>query len=130
MRSPKLTHSLTELQVTASGDSVEREVVYVPLGRSGAKAAIIWKDDLDQLMSLGIGNRWYTNKDQNYVLCFGNRPNKRLMVARLLLNAGPGARVQYKDGNPLNLRRDNLTLVPHNNAKLKNDFIFVPRASA
>lgn len=125
MSKPKFTYTLTESVVDAAGDMVEREVSYVPLGRSGSKTAVLYKDDLDYLMRLGVGNRWIANPNQNYVLCFGNKPGKRIMVARLLLNAGPGNRVHYKDGNPLNLRRDNLSLKRHSCPTLKNDLAFV-----
>jgi hypothetical protein len=47
-----------------------------------------------------------------------------LLVARALLDAGAGQIVRYLDGNPLNLRSENLRLVAGNGAiKRARDYL-------
>ncbi|MBA4129894.1 MAG: hypothetical protein C0519_00560 [Hyphomicrobium sp.] len=101
------------------------EVVYMPLGRNTGKAAILYRDDLDRLLvKKGINTRWYCNND-NYPLVVGKQ-NKRIMIARLLMDAEPEQRVMYRDGNPLNLRRENLYLKDTAHKKITNDIAYVP----
>ena len=55
---------------------------------------------------------------------WGAKGRRPCLVKRLIANAGPGQAVNFKDGNKLNIRRYNLELVPHANAKNSEwDFI-------
>lgn len=86
----------------------------VPLGRSGNDHAEIALHDYQELIALGLSANWSATK--GYVQCralavdYGHSRGVPL-VARVLLGAKPGQTVRYSDGNPKNLRRENLTLV-------------------
>lgn len=89
-----------------------KEVCYVPLGRgSNSAEATIYKEDYDLLMKLGLSGNWLQTQ-QGYVTAASGRinPPARLQVGRVLMDAKPGTQVRCLDGNPLNLRRDNLVL--------------------
>lgn len=106
-----------------------RDICYVPLGRGGDLCAVIWKEDFDFLIRLGITANW-TKGGSNYVTCNSSKvPGNKLQVVRVLLNAGPGEKVRYLDGNSYNLRRENLIVVPSSYAKRRDrDFIPGPKA--
>lgn len=105
-----------------------RVVARVSLGRDPVLKAEIWKDDLDFLIRLGVSSNWTAavSGGQYYVRANArnNPPSNKVLVARALLDAGPGQIVKYVDGNPLNLRRENLRLVANKGAiKRARDFI-------
>jgi hypothetical protein len=79
-------------------------IVLVPLAK-GRGEALIDKADFDRLISLGISDQWHLNA--RAVRC-----NRDLAVARLILRAGAGEHVRYRDGSPSNLRRANLYTAP------------------
>jgi hypothetical protein len=57
---------------------------------------------------------WFTLKDgKGHQYIAGNRYGftSPVMLARAIVAAGRGERVQYKDGNRFNLKRDNLVIV-------------------
>lgn len=87
-----------------------RTCVYVPLGKSELTCTI-WKDDFDLLLSLGASANWSVI-GKRYVGCAGKGRGRNL-VARLLLDCGPGKAVKYIDGNAFNLRRENLVAVDY-----------------
>ncbi len=104
-----------------------RTVALVGLGRAGDPIAMIYLDDFEFLMQLGITANWTCMPVGNYVTCNSyNNSGSKLQVARVLLDAGPGTSVRYVDGNPLNLRRENLTVVASRKA-IRRDRDFVPR---
>jgi hypothetical protein len=78
----------------------------VPLGRSGQHEAIIALDDYQQLIELGVSPNW--QRCGGSVSAVTKKGN--MLVGRILADARAGQRVHYKDGNPLNLRRDNLSV--------------------
>lgn len=91
-----------------------REVARVPLGRNASLHAEIYRDDFDFLVKLGLSPNWssYKNVTGNYVTASAvDTPSKHVLVARVLMDAGAGQVVRYADGNPLNMRRENLRLV-------------------
>lgn len=89
-----------------------RALVRVPLGRSGLKFAEIWEDDWEFLRKLGNPVNWNCVGDKGHVtVCAPKASGNHIAVGRVLLNAGPGQTVRFLDGNPLNLRRENLRLI-------------------
>lgn len=80
-------------------------MVMVPTGKE--KIATLYKEDYDRLIELGAYKRWQLIKDK-YVRCATRKGQGHVMIARALVNCPPGYCVVYLDGNPLNLRRENL----------------------
>lgn len=102
-----------------------RLLARVPLGRHNKYApqryVEIWKDDYDFLVKLGLSPNWagYRTKSGFYVSAAAHNATNRVLIARVLLDASQGERVAYIDGNSLNLRRENLRLTDHGNAKCR-----------
>lgn len=90
-------------------DGAEIVLVHLPCGAT----AKVMAEDYPGLCAAGFpGETWLTNdnaKDHRYVRV-SDADNNTLMVARLLLQPGAGTAVRYRDGDPLNLRRDNLSV--------------------
>lgn len=100
------------------------KIVCMPLANRTEKVTI-YADDLERLqVDYGLSLNWCLNSDgkgHSYVRA-GRLKNRgrvngdvggaypMLFVARVLLGAERGERVQYIDGNHLNLCRDNLRL--------------------
>lgn len=83
-------------------------VVAVPLAR-GDRPARVDPQDFRRLIDLGLSPAWTFNSNgqQNaYVRAMMN--GKLCTAARMIMNAGRGDQVSYRDGDPTNLRRDNL----------------------
>lgn len=92
-------------------DEGGKQLCYVPLGRSGTVAATIWKEDFDFLLKLGMSANW-SKIGTSYVACnSGKAKGNKLQVARVLMDAGSGECIRYLDGNPFNLRRENLVVI-------------------
>lgn len=99
---------------TYTRDHDSREIVRVPLCNS-KHAARILAVDFDRLRTTGVSDQWTLNGvgEYQYVRCpVSENVGDLDTVARLILHAPPGRIVKYRDGNRLNLRRDNLVLVP------------------
>ena len=98
------------IRITVEG---EKKVALVPLGRAGSLEAAIYLEDYETLMELGLSGNWFAIPPANYVSVSAKRgPGRKVLVARVLLDAGEGEVVKFLDGNPLNMRRDNLAVVP------------------
>lgn len=80
--------------------------VHVPLARNGEAEATIDFEDYQYLVSLGVSPNW----QQSGRSVSARTPKGNMLVGRILMDAKAGQRVQYKDGNPLNLKRDNLSI--------------------
>lgn len=81
--------------------------------------AEIWAEDLEALQALGLSTNWAALKS-GHVTCNARRAaSAKALVARILMDARAGEMVTYRDGNPLNLRRENLTVVPHQRARMR-----------
>ena len=106
-----------------------RALTRVPLGRSQEKYCEIWEDDYRFLLKLGMtGN--FNAIGNNYVTAASKRASgSHVLVARVLLDAGPGDAIRYLDKNPLNLRRENLKLVSGGNG-IRRDRDYLPRVAA
>lgn len=89
-----------------------REVVLVSVNKAADKVALIYREDYELLLALGVPPNWVTTPQSMSVCCTGKGARK-LGVARILVDAGAGQRVVYLDGNPLNLKYDNLKLESH-----------------
>ncbi|TNC93813.1 MAG: hypothetical protein FD119_3732 [Stygiobacter sp.] len=93
-----------------------RDIVLVPLANHDHPAKLL-KEDFERITSKGVGTFWTFNavgQGYAYVRCPNpDRPlspgRSLLTVARVITGAGRGRRVQYRDGDRLNLRSDNLT---------------------
>jgi hypothetical protein len=85
--------------------------VRIPLA-STARIAILYAEDFERLIALGLSPFWMVNMNkptgQGYVRVA--KDGRKLAIARLILGAGPRHQVAYRDGNRLNLRRENLIL--------------------
>lgn len=89
----------------------KQDVAVVPIGgrHAGKFAYIGWADYTRLVSELGISPYW--NIVGNNVLS-RNRDNLPVSLARFMMDAGPGERVVFIDGNGLNLLRANLQLTP------------------
>ena len=86
----------------------KQSLVGVPLAGSKLRA-ILLKSDFHHLMSLGVStSEWKLYHKQ--VVARNNR--WYVSVGRMIRDADKNQKVIPKDGNPLNLRRDNLILAP------------------
>ena len=99
-----------------------RLLARVPLGGEPGIYAEMWKDDFDFLIRLGLSPNWacYRGNVGFYVTASAvESPSNRVLVARVLLDADAGQMVRYADGNPLNMRRENLRVVANAKAKTR-----------
>lgn len=81
--------------------------------------AELWAEDLDVLVSLGVSLNW-AGLQTGHVTCNARRAaSKKAMVARILMDAQVGEMVTYRDSNPMNLRRENLSVVPHQRGRIR-----------
>ncbi|MFT8242414.1 hypothetical protein [Roseomonas sp. BN140053] len=90
-------------------------IVRVPLANTGSKAKLL-AEDFDRLGGSAITSQWTLNENRRgghgYVRCgCGHVPGGLVIVARLIMEPPPGFMVRYRDGDRMNLRRDNLCLV-------------------
>lgn len=94
-----------------------QEVVHVPLANSQQRATL-YAEDYRRLMAAGFSRFWkYIQTGNGHAYPALNAytsdgHNREVTVARLITGAGRGQRVRTVDGNPLNLRTDNLEFVP------------------
>jgi HNH endonuclease len=100
---------------THARDTDLREIVLVPLANH-SKPAKIFREDFEALLAAGYSSAWTFNAadsagTRRYVRCgvWARRGNLAI-VARLILSSPKGRVVKHRDGDRLNLRRDNLFL--------------------
>lgn len=98
---------------TYAKDRDGKDIVLVPLANHSEPAKLL-KDDFERLTSMGLTTSWTFNNDgkgHSYVRT--HAPGSNLItVARAVADVGRGRCIHYRDGNRLNLRRDNLTSSP------------------
>jgi len=84
----------------------------VPLGRYGEKGiAVVDEDDLAMLDSLGLSMRWNRNPGTGVVIAPARRSSgSNVQVARVIVDAGPGENIRYRNGDPTDLRRENIEI--------------------
>ena len=99
--------------ITRTFDEDGREIVLVPLGREMKYHAKLYNDDYERLLQLGVTGKWNThdNGDGRLYVTVRSKINRHhIIVARLIANPLPGYSVYYKNGDTLDLRRDNLEI--------------------
>lgn len=88
-----------------------KELTRVSINGKGDTTAELWKEDYDFLTKeLRLNPNWTSPYNRKNVLALAIT-NSKVSVARCLLDADAGQIVRYKDGNCLNLRRENLLLL-------------------
>jgi hypothetical protein len=86
----------------------KKNLVQVPLDQSD-RPAILYEDDFALLMDMGVSPRWsYNAATMGHVKCYCG--GKALSIARILVDAGKGERIQFLNCDRTDLRRDNLVI--------------------
>lgn len=87
------------------------ELVAIPLAKDRGEA-ILSATDWDRLNALGLTTNWCLNgaNGRQYVRAPVDTIGKLVTVSRAIAGAGQDQIVRYVDGNPLNLRRENLVV--------------------
>src|SRR5581483_11715317 len=91
-----------QIEITHDIDQDGTPIVFVPITNSN-QTAVLFEEDFNRLTDIGLDPRWKLANGQ--VL---ERGRSRLSIARLVADAKAGEKIQLKDRNPFNLRRDNL----------------------
>lgn len=119
-------HSNTFKRAPTFSSEGGREIAHVPLATG--QTATLYRRDLDMLTANGLSLAWTFNPNGQgtaYVRAAeaGRASGGLVGVARLILNAGRGAIVRYRDGNRLNLRRENLYVASGKAARRDRDYL-------
>jgi hypothetical protein len=99
-----------------------RKLVSVPDGRLKSKF-VLYETDFDDLMALGVSPLWHYYHDSIAIVRSGG---KEVSLGRLIRDAREGQIVVAQDGNPFNLRRDNLLVAPGQSKYRARDIIVKP----
>jgi hypothetical protein len=102
-----------------------RKLVAVPVKTVKSKF-VLYADDFNDLMSLGVSPHWHFYHNQAIVRNSG----KEISIARLIRDARANQIVLAKDGNPFNLRRENLVIAPGSSKFRARDIIIRPYKKA
>jgi len=92
-------------------DDHGRECLKVPLDRYGRQYATVTESDYRAIQGAGATGAWYLNSNGHggsYARIHFNKT--RLMPARIIAGAGPRSVVRYVNGDPLDLRPENIVL--------------------
>ncbi len=84
----------------------ENDLVMVKVPTGKKHHTVLRKEDYDKLLEFGVFRTWQLASNMS-AKC-NNRRGGSTIIARVLTNCPPGYCVTYLDGNPLNLRRENL----------------------
>jgi hypothetical protein len=96
-----------------SNDPEEQRLAHISLTNVDL-SVVLYAEDLDRLTKAGFSLSWKYNEDgrgNGYPTVSAFTPdgfNREVAVARLVAEAPRGKRVRPRDGDSLNLRRDNL----------------------
>jgi len=86
-----------------------KAVLLIPLANSD-KLAKVFPEDYDRLIARGYSPNWCWNVRTVKVSDWKHNTPR---VARLIMDVqGPAFQVRHRDGDPLNIRRDNLIVKP------------------
>ncbi len=109
--------------ITHTGNGVS----LVPLSNRGSGSlAVVDTDDLHMVESLGLSLRWTRHPKSGVVVAPASlAAGGHVTVARVLLDALPGQNVKFIDGDPTNLRRSNLSLIPGNSVRRDREYLTV-----
>lgn len=114
-------------------------MVAVPLARDGKREAIIDHEDYSELLSLGLSPNWQIRGGSVSAHCpsgpvrtggSSKAPSVPILVARVLTGAKGGQRVSYRDGDRLNLRRENLEVVTGWSSKNDRELVLASGSNA
>jgi hypothetical protein len=100
-----------------------REVALVPLSGGSKGCAILDADDCYFLKSLGMSLVWDRLPNGNCIAHSSLSPTKHVYPARVLLDAGVGEAVIFRDRDNSNLRRSNLVRVAGHGKRRDRDFL-------
>jgi hypothetical protein len=104
---------MTVRPVQYSIDENGQEIVLVPLDPERKYYAKLYADDYERLLKLGVTGEWSVHNNGSgrlYVTVRSKINAHHIIVARLIANPLPGYSVYYKNGDTLDLRRDNLEI--------------------
>ena len=99
----------------------KHKLVAVPV-RTVKSKFVLYVDDFNDLMALGVSPHWHFYHDQAIVRNNG----KEISIARLIRDARANQIVLATDGNPFNLRRENLVIAPGSSKFRARDIITKP----
>src|SRR5690348_15661818 len=94
-------------------DADGQELAHVALSNTDERV-VMYADDFRRLMDAGFSSRWNFSSDRcgnAYPVMWASTVEgvrRGVAVARLIANAQRGERIHMRDGNSLNLRRENL----------------------
>jgi len=99
-------------QPTAFTDEFGRAALKVPLDNHGRTHAIVEPHAYQRVLDSGLTGMWFTNSNghgRRYVrtVTAGSRGTLTL-IARVIMDAGPGEVIRYANGDSLDLRAMNL----------------------
>jgi hypothetical protein len=88
------------------------KLVHVPLDNKAKRYAILFEEDYQNLIDLGLTPRWRVKRDRGAirVMVWNRATGYEIAVARLIVGAGARQSVTYANGNPLDLRASNLVV--------------------
>jgi hypothetical protein len=101
-----------------------KNTVLVPLSGGRGGWAVVNEDDLALLESVGLSLRWTRDISSGAVSAPASAsPNRHVSVSRVLLDAGEGEAVRFLNGDPTDLRRENLLLVDGSGTRRDRDYL-------
>jgi hypothetical protein len=88
------------------------KLVNVPLDDRAKRYAILFEQDYQNLIDLGLSPRWRIKNDRGAkrVMVWNRATGYEVAVARLIVGAGAKQSVTYANGNPFDLRAINLVV--------------------
>lgn len=105
----KFGQSMTPRQIGATNENL---TITVAVSKDDAHPrAVLSYDDYQHLVELGLSPNWHLSGGNVCGYALKTNGYVKVPVARLLLRARAGEKIRYHDGNRLNLRRENLTLI-------------------
>jgi hypothetical protein len=107
----------TEVTITHSMDNNNEPIVSVPMTNVD-KSALLRQDDFNRLYEAGLDPRWRFGQGQVY-----ERGKSKVSISRLIADANPGDKVQYRDNDGLNLKRDNLVIANGSSKSLSGEIM-------
>lgn len=107
-------------------DKAGIELVSLKLGNVDQEAVLL-RSDFEALQKIGLSYSWSLT-DTGYVIASErNAKGRQVTVSRCILGAGPGQTVRFRDGDKLNLRRENLVLIEGGSALRRDRDLVSPR---
>lgn len=105
----KFGQSMTPRPIGATSESL---TITVPVSKDASHPeAVLSYNDYQHLVELGLSPNWHLSGGNVCGYALKTNGDVKVPVARLLLRAMSGEKVRYHDGDRLNLRRGNLSLV-------------------